>query len=81
MAVRSHPRIVAGAAGALGTLLLGIGVVYLSVACESLPGILGPTAGETSPRTPLGVIVVVLGLAVLVLAGVTARRRPPNSGT
>lgn len=79
--MHSHPRIVAGAVGALGTLLLAIGVVYLSVACENLPSILGPTPGETSPRTPLGVIVLVLGLVVLALAGISARRRPPGSET
>ena len=79
--MRSHPRIVAGAVGALGTLLFGIGVVYLSVACENLPGILGPHPGDTSPRTPLGVIVLVLGLGVLALALLTARRRPPGSDT
>jgi len=72
--VPSHPRIVAGAVGAFGALLLGIGVVYLSVACQNLPGILGPTPGDSSPRTPLGVIVLVLGLAVLAIALLTARR-------
>ncbi len=66
----------AGAAGAFGALLLGIGVVYLSVACENLPGILGPTPGDTSPRTPLGVIVLVAGVAVLAVTLITARRGP-----
>jgi hypothetical protein len=74
--VRSLPRIVAGAAGALGVLLLGVGAVYLSVACENLPGILGPTPGDTSPRTPLGVIVLVAGAAILAVTLIMARRGP-----
>lgn len=63
------------ALAALGAVLASIGVVYLTVACEDLPGVLGPTPGETSPRTPLGVIGVVLGLAALTLAFGVARRR------
>lgn len=75
-----------GATSALGALLLGIGVVYLVVACENLPGILGPTPGDTSPRALLGAIVLLLGLLVLGvtalgLAILTARPRPPGSHT
>jgi hypothetical protein len=76
--VGNHRLVVAGAVGAVGALVLSIGIVYLSVACENLPGVLGPTPGDTSPRTPLGVVVVVVGLLVLAFAIFTARRRPPN---
>jgi hypothetical protein len=72
-----RPRIVAGGAGVIGTVLVGVGIVYLSVACQDLPGILGPTPGHTSPRTPLGLAVLLLGLLVLGVAVVAARRRPP----
>lgn len=74
----SHRWILAGAIGALGAVLSGIGIVYLSVACQSLPGVLGPTPGDTSPRTPLGVAMLVLGLIVLALGVFAARRHPPN---
>lgn len=62
-----------------GVLLVGIGIVYLTVACEDLPGILGPTAGDTSPRTPLGVVGIVLGLGVLAIAFVVGRPPKPSS--
>ena len=73
-----RPRILAGALGAVGALLVAVGVVYLVVACQDLPGILGPTAGDTSPRTPRGVAGVVLGVALLAVALLAARRRPPS---
>jgi amino acid permease len=76
--VGNHPRIVSGAAAALGVLVVAIGVVYLSVACENLPGVLGPSAGDAAPRTPLGAAVVVLGFMVLAAALFIARRRPSN---
>jgi amino acid permease len=64
--------------GVIGIVLLGVGVVYLSVACQNLPGILGPHPGDTSPRTGLGIVAVVLGLAFL--AGTyLSRRRPPGA--
>jgi divalent metal cation (Fe/Co/Zn/Cd) transporter len=66
-------------AGIAGIVLLAVGVVYLTVACESLPGILGPHPGDTSPRTPLGVIGVVLGAAALGLAWFAIRRKPPKA--
>jgi hypothetical protein len=76
--VRRHPRLVASAAATVGALLVAIGIVYLTVACEDLPGILGPHPGDTSPRTPLGVVGIVLGLAGLAVAIAAARRRPPS---
>jgi amino acid permease len=65
--------------GAVGVVLLGVGVVYLTVACENLPGILGPHPGDTSPRTALGIIAVVLAVAVFVAVFVAGRRRPPTA--
>jgi MYXO-CTERM domain-containing protein len=77
--VRTHRGFLVGAAAILGVLLVGIGIVYLTVSCENLPGILGPHPGDTSPRTPLGVIATLLGLAVLAVALAASRRRPPNT--
>jgi hypothetical protein len=78
--VRRHAaRIVVLLAGIVGLLLVGTGIVYLTVACENLPGILGPTPGDTSPRIGLGVAGVVLGVAVLAAVFIAARRRPPNT--
>jgi hypothetical protein len=51
-------------AGAIGLALVALGIVYLIVACENLPGFLGPHAGDTSPRTGLGIITLVLGAGV-----------------
>jgi amino acid permease len=65
-------------AGALGLALVAVGIVYLSVECQSLPGFLGPVHGDTSPRTGLGIVAVVLGVAALVVAFVARRRRPPT---
>jgi hypothetical protein len=55
-------------AGVIGLALLAVGIVYLSVECQALPGILGGTPGDTSPRTGLGIASVVLGLVALVVA-------------
>ena len=77
--MRKHPRVLAGVVAIVGVLVLGIGFVYLTVACEDLPGILGPTPGDTSPRTALGVVGIVLGLAALAAAVGAARRRPPSA--
>jgi hypothetical protein len=66
-------------AGALGVVLIAVGVVYLTVACENLPAILGPHPGDTSPRTALGMVGVLLGLAALALAFISTRRRPPKT--
>ena len=70
-------RILVPLAGIVGLALVAIGIVYLTVACEDLPGVLGPTPGDTSPRSGLGVAGVVLGVAVLVVVFIAARRRPP----
>jgi ABC-type Na+ efflux pump permease subunit len=61
--------------GAVGLALVGLGVVYFAVACESLPGFLGGTPGDTSPRTGLGVVAVVLALAAFGLSAWFVRRR------
>jgi hypothetical protein len=72
-------RVVALLSGIAGVLLVGVGIVYLVVACESLPGILGPHAGDTSPRVPLGVACVVFGVIALAVTFLTTRRRPPTT--
>jgi hypothetical protein len=71
-------QLIVGVTGAVGVLLLAVGVVYLTVACENLPGILGPHPGDTAPRTPRGVVGVVLGLVALAIALTAVRRRPPS---
>lgn len=65
--------------GILGVALLGLGVVYLTVACESLPGFLGGIAGDTSPRTGLGIVAVVLAVLAFAFGLIAAQRRPPGS--
>ena len=60
--------------GIVGWALLAVGIVYLVAACEALPGFLGPTPGDTSPRTALGIVALVLGLAALGGAFIAARR-------
>ncbi len=64
--------------GTVGVALVGLGVVYFVVACESLPGFLGGMTGDTSPRTGFGVVALVLGLAALGLAAWSLRRRSPG---
>ncbi|HEY1592796.1 MAG TPA: hypothetical protein VGF81_13460 [Solirubrobacteraceae bacterium] len=64
--------------GAAGVALLGLGVVYLSVACESLPGFLGGTQGDTSPRTGFGFVALGLGVAALALTAWSVRHRSPS---
>jgi hypothetical protein len=72
--VRGPARILVPLAGVGGLALIAIGVVYLTVACENLPGILGPTPGDTSPRVGLGSGGVLLGLLTLLIAYVGVRR-------
>jgi hypothetical protein len=61
--------------GLFGLMLVGVGIVYLVVACENLPGLLGPTPGDSAPRTPLGLAVLVIGSLVLAVTGFLAWRR------
>jgi hypothetical protein len=76
--VRSPSAIAALLTGAVGVALLALGIVYLVVECQALPGFMGPTAGDTSPRVGLGIAGVVLGLGMLAVAVLAARRRPPQ---
>jgi hypothetical protein len=66
-------------AGALGLALLVLGIVYLTVECQALPGFMGPIRGDTSPRTGLGIVSLLLGLGALIVAFASARRRPPKA--
>lgn len=75
--VRGEASLRVLAAGVIGLVLLALGVVYLSVECQSLPGFMGPTQGDTSPRSGLGIACVALGLAALAVGFLAARRRPP----
>lgn len=68
---RLVPLIVTGA----GVGLVGLGVVYLVLACEELPGFLGGTPGDTAPRTTLGIAVLLLGLLTLSTGTFVSLRR------
>jgi uncharacterized membrane protein YdcZ (DUF606 family) len=59
---------------ALAGLTAVLAVVYLVVACQSLPGLLGPVAGDTHPRTKLGAALLVVA-ALLAVVGVLVARR------
>jgi hypothetical protein len=72
--MRPTSGLVSIVSGLLGLVLVTLSIVLLVVACQNLPGFLGPTPGDTSPRTPLGVVVLVLGALALGLAGFLARR-------
>jgi hypothetical protein len=77
--VRGSMRFSVVLAGVVGLALLGVGVVYLTVECQALPGFLGPVHGDASPRTPRGIVGVVLGLTALTFAFTRTRRRPPTA--
>lgn len=69
------PRVVPLIATGAGIALVGLGVVYLILACEELPRFLGGTPGDTSPRTTLGIAVLLLGLVVLSIGTLVRLRR------
>ena len=77
--MRFRLRIGLALSGVIGLASLAVGIVYLTVACQDLPGILGPTRGDTAPRTVLGIVGVSLGLLILLSALLAARRRGPGS--
>jgi hypothetical protein len=64
-------------AAAAALVLLAIGVVYLTVECQSLPAFLGPTKGDTAPRSGLGIVFLALGGVALVIAWFSRRQSPP----
>lgn len=59
----------------IAALIAVLAVTYLVVACESLPGILGPVAGDTHPRTKLGAGLLIVAI-VLAAGGLLVARRP-----
>jgi len=65
--VSSAVRATAAVLGAAAAVSAALAVTYLVVACESLPSLLGPVAGDTHPRTKLGAALMVV--AVLLAAG------------
>jgi hypothetical protein len=62
-------------AGLVGLALLALGVAYLGVECQALPGFMGPVHGDTSPRIGLGIVFVALGAMVGGAVLTPARRR------
>lgn len=67
------------AAGVIGLVFLALGVAYMTVECQALPGFLGGTHGDTAPRTGLGIAVVALSRVAWIIAFATSRRRPPSA--
>lgn len=49
--------------------------IYLVVACQSLPSVLGPVAGDTQPRTKLGAITLLFAVVLAIAAVIAARTR------
>ena len=54
-----------------------LAVTYLVVACQSLPGFLGPVAGDPHPRTKLGAALLIVAL-LLAVGGVVIGRMQGN---
>jgi hypothetical protein len=77
--VRREVRLPVLLAGVVGLALLSLGIVYLTVQCQALPGLLGPIHGDTSPRTGLGIAGVLLGVGSEIVALAGAWRRPPTA--
>jgi hypothetical protein len=75
MQMRRQIRIPELLFGVAGLALLAVGIVYLTVECQALPGFMGGTPGDSAPRWRLGLVGVGLGLAVVASAFVIARRR------
>jgi hypothetical protein len=73
--VSTRLRFVTLGLGLVSLLALGLGVMYVAVACESLPGFLGQVPGDPHPRTPLGVALVVLAVVLAAAAAIAQRRR------
>lgn len=73
--MRAKLRLSVLALAALGLALLTLGVVYLIVECQALPSFLGPSRGDASPRTGLGVLAAALGSLSLGTAALLARQR------
>jgi hypothetical protein len=74
-AMRREIRIPELLFGVAGLALLAVGIIYLTVECQALPGFMGGTPGDSAPRWRLGLVGVGLGLAVVASAFVIARRR------
>jgi hypothetical protein len=72
-------RVALVAVSILGLVMLAAGIVYLTVACQRLPGFMGPVHGDTSPRTGRGILGVAIGVAVLACVLLVVRRRPPTA--
>ncbi|GAC1611910.1 MAG: hypothetical protein NVS3B26_29480 [Mycobacteriales bacterium] len=70
-------RMVTFGLAAAAVLALALGLVYVVVACQSLPALLGGVHSDTRPRTKLGAAVLVGGVLLGVAATVTGRRERP----
>jgi hypothetical protein len=60
-------------------LTAAVAVTYLVVACQSLPSVLGPVAGDPHPRTRLGEALLIVAV-LLAGGGLGLRRRQQGHG-
>jgi hypothetical protein len=67
-------RVVASVIGAVTAVVAVLAVVYLVVACQSLPGFLGAVPGDTHPRTKLGLALLGVAVVLAVVTLLAARR-------
>lgn len=68
-------RIVTPVLAAVATISAALGVVYLVVACESLPSFLGAVPGDAHPRTRLGAALLIFALFLAAIALIARRRQ------
>jgi hypothetical protein len=67
-------RVVIPVLAAMSLAATALGVIYVAVACQSLPSFLGAVPGETHPRTRLGAALLILAV-VFAAAAYASRRR------
>jgi hypothetical protein len=56
----------------IGLILIAIGIVYFLVKAGSLPSMMGRIAGSSAHRNKRGLVAVIVGVVVLLVATVSA---------
>ncbi len=59
----------------LAAVATAVAITYLVMACQSLPSFMGPVAGDSHPRTPLGAAVAALAVLAWLGAALAYARR------